>query len=339
MSSQRLRPWNSGVDVHTRRTARVDPDLDGRLPVMAARRGSHARPVARMVSACQLGLSEVLNVLVPVECVCCGVEDTVLCGVCSKRIRLLCRNPFRAEQESPFLMELDGTAKLGVVAAGPYRDELAVAILSFKQAGQGRIAAVLGPCLGRAVKAAVGREQGLILIPVPSSGKAFRKRGFSPVSVLLAAVRRRRLLEDCPTWDALRKKGVVPRSGFQLHEATLLVAKAMDAVAGQATRQSTGGQKGLGRGERARRVAGSMVVKPGFRSKVRGRKCIIVDDVLTTGATLAEANRALQAAGATVCGAIVLAATRPPAYASFAAGDEPSTVKKTQTKNKWPKDE
>ncbi|MFI2563207.1 ComF family protein [Paenarthrobacter sp. NPDC018779] len=306
---------------------------------MAARRGDPARRVARIVSAFQLGVCEVLNVLVPVECVCCGVEDTVLCGICAKRIRLLCRNPFRAEQESPYLVELNGTAKLGVVAAGPYRDELATAILSFKHAGQGRMATVLGPCLGRAVKAAVGREQGLVLIPVPSSGKAFRKRGFSPVNVLLAAVRRRRLLEDCPTWDALRKKGVVPFSGFQVREATVFFAMAMDAVVGQAGRPGAGGQKGLGRGERARRVAGSMVVKPAFRSKVRGRKCIIVDDVLTTGATLAEANRALQAAGATVCGAIVLAATRPPAYASFAAGDEPSAVKKTQTKNKWPKDE
>lgn len=47
-------------------------------------------------------------------------------------------------------------------------------------------------------------------------------------------------------------------------------------------------------------------------SGLAGRPCIIVDDVLTTGATLAEAARALHQAGAVVRGAVVLAATRAP---------------------------
>jgi orotate phosphoribosyltransferase len=50
-----------------------------------------------------------------------------------------------------------------------------------------------------------------------------------------------------------------------------------------------------------------------FRGRsLRGRECIIVDDVLTTGATLAEAARAIHEVGGVVRGAVVLAATRPP---------------------------
>ncbi|MFP3459390.1 phosphoribosyltransferase family protein [Arthrobacter globiformis] len=52
---------------------------------------------------------------------------------------------------------------------------------------------------------------------------------------------------------------------------------------------------------------------------MRGRQCIIVDDVLTTGATLAEAARAINEAGGIVRGAVVLAATRAPDAAAVPA--------------------
>ncbi len=58
-----------------------------------------------------------------------------------------------------------------------------------------------------------------------------------------------------------------------------------------------------------------------FAPEVTGRPCIIIDDVLTTGATLAEAARALRTAGALVRGAVVLAATRPPVTLDYGAAD------------------
>lgn len=241
-----------------------------------------------------------LALAAPVDCVCCGAEDLALCGGCERQVRLLMRRPFRAEAQAPALMDVDGTVLLPVVAAGAYRAELAQAVLSFKSHGQGQLAGVLSTGLARAIRVAAGEHQGLLLVPVPTSSGAYRRRGFSPVHVLLGRMRRMRAL------------GAGPHSGLTtVHVLRKTGLRAADRLPG--VRGGPGGQKGLGRGERARRVRGSMRIRRGlFAPEVKGRPCLIVDDVLTTGATVAEAARVLRAAGAVVRGAVVLAATRPP---------------------------
>ncbi|WP_369688378.1 ComF family protein [Actinomadura macra] len=67
-------------------------------------------------------------------------------------------------------------------------------------------------------------------------------------------------------------------------------------------------QAGLTVSERAANLAGALEAVP--RAKVAGRRVVLVDDVITTGATLAEAARALRAADAEVIGAATLAATQ-----------------------------
>ena len=318
---------------------RLDPDVGAPDTSGPRRRGKDRRLLGRVFANLQAALMELVALLVPVDCVCCGVEDTVLCRHCAKRVRQLCRKPFRAEQESPALVDVDGTVKLGVVAAGPYRDELSQSLLSFKRLGQWRLAEVLAPCLGNAVRLAIGDQPGFCVVPVPSSGRAFRSRGFSPVHVLLRCMKRRGMLSRCPALDALEKTGNLLENQRLAASCKDLVGIGVRTLLGKEGKDGSTGQKGLGRGERARRVRGSMRVRPRYREKIRGQRCLIVDDVLTTGATLAEAARAVSAAGGIVCGAVVLAATRPPAYASHTDGDEPHGGVKTQTKNKWPKGE
>lgn len=64
-------------------------------------------------------------------------------------------------------------------------------------------------------------------------------------------------------------------------------------------------QRGLGRSERARNVTGSMRAQ----RRGSGEEVVVLDDVITTGATLSEASRVLGAAGFRVLGTVALAAT------------------------------
>lgn len=67
----------------------------------------------------------------------------------------------------------------------------------------------------------------------------------------------------------------------------------------------TGAQKRLGVGERTVNLLGALAAK----EPLKGRRFVIVDDILTSGATLAEAARALREAGGEVVGASTLAFT------------------------------
>ncbi|MET1022056.1 MAG: phosphoribosyltransferase family protein [Arthrobacter sp.] len=303
----------------------VDPDLEP-AATAARHRGRYRRPLARLADGAAAAAAEVLALAAPVDCVCCGAEDRALCGGCERQVRLLMREPFRAEAQAPALMDVDGSVLLPVVAAGPYRAELAQALLCFKRYGQGQLAEVLSKGLVRAIQAAAGDAPGLVLVPVPTSGKAYRRRGFSPVHVLLGRHGPHRRdgtgrQSGYSTVRALRTTGLRRRTRVAGRSAAPLRAFpprfGLSGLRGQ-----PGGQKGLGRGERAQRVRGSVRVRRGiFAPKINGRPCLIVDDVLTTGATLAEAARALRAGGAQVRGAVVVAATRPPATLDVGAGD------------------
>ncbi|WP_245953452.1 ComF family protein [Arthrobacter silvisoli] len=305
-----------------------DPDLIA-VPDHAARhRGAHVRPLLRLLEALALAGAELLALVAPVECVCCGREDTEVCGACARRIRKLCSRPFRAESQAPALLSVEGAVLVPVVAAGPYREELAQALLSFKKYGQRSLALLLGRMLERGLCAAAGESSSVCLVPVPSSAAAFRRRGFSPVHLLLRQARRR----DEREWvlcDVLRKRRGLPSVAVSLQGAgsggplaELLAAGAGVVGRGRADRPGSTGQKGLDRGGRARRVRGSMAVRGPMKNAVFGRPCIIVDDVLTTGATLAEAARAVEAAGGLVRGAVVLAATRAPGRQGYGGEKE-----------------
>jgi len=69
-----------------------------------------------------------------------------------------------------------------------------------------------------------------------------------------------------------------------------------------------GGKSGSGR---RRNVAGAFEVPAARRNQVEGRRLLLVDDVLTTGATAAAACRVLRREGMAVAGVLVVAAVPP----------------------------
>lgn len=284
----------------------MDPDLHPPPPWAALHRGQHTAALLRLADWLSSAAADLLALAAPVDCVCCGAEDRTLCPSCGSRIRRLTRQPFRAESGAPALMDVDGSIMLPVVAAGVYRDELAQGLLSFKRHGQHQLGRSLGRALAVAIRAGARGGNGFLLVPVPTGAAAFVSRGFSPVHLLLNEAGRQ--LPGLDVADALCKK---TRAGSLWPGGR----KGPDERTGLARQSGGGGQKGLGRGARSQRVRGSMQVKSGARNRVFGRPCIIVDDVLTTGATIREAARALHQAGAQVRGAVVLAATRPPVAA------------------------
>ncbi|MBT2596791.1 phosphoribosyltransferase family protein [Arthrobacter sp. ISL-72] len=284
-----------------------DPDLTPPPDSSARHRNDYSRWWARAADRANSAVRELLALAAPVECVCCGTEDFALCGPCERAVRALTRTPFRAEGQAPALMDVDGTVILPAVAAGVYREELAQAVLAFKKHGQGQLGTVLSKALGRAIREAAGTMQGYFLIPVPTTNSAFRRRGFSPVHLMLRNLTRSGALSRGGLANALRKGGIFTQTRWN---AGAIQERLRELVPAHAV---AAGQKGLGRGARAKRVRGSMRPRPAlFAPDIRGRPCIIVDDVLTTGATLAEAARAVHLAGGIVVGAVVLAATRPP---------------------------
>lgn len=246
------------------------------MPVASATARRLDRAAARLLDR----LGEAAEVLVPVECAVCRAPGVRLCRTCRLLLRHACARPVEASSTAPLL-----DPPLPVTAAGRYAHELAACLLAYKNGGRTDLVPVLGACLATALRAAVRTlpPGPVLLVPVPGAPGALRRRWFDPVRLLLEDGARRGLLPA----------GTVVLRGLRHRRTASLSA-----------RQA---QKRLGRaGRRARPPGALRAVVP------EGARVVVVDDVLTTGATLTEAARALRAAGADVLGAVVLAAVRPP---------------------------
>jgi predicted amidophosphoribosyltransferase len=215
----------------------------------------------------------------PIACAGCGRPDVGLCGTC------------RAVLSGPaFHVPMVGWPPgWGIWAASGYRGVPARLLIAWKERGRhdltpalaGGLAASLSAC--RRAQVGESWSEPWLLVPVPSARGARRRRGRDLVAELsghAAAVR-------TAGWP-----GPAPRVVAALHH----VRKVRD-------------QSELGRSGRRANLAGALAVRPRLRSSLLQRSCVVVDDIVTTGATAAEAARALTQAGARVVGVCCLSVT------------------------------
>ena len=151
----------------------------------------------------------------------------------------------------------------GVAAATLYNPTSRDLVLAFKH---GRRVA-LGALLGRLIAARVGDLAGeWLVVPVPLHRWRLWKRGFNQ--------------------SALLARPIAAAPGRTL---------AVDALVRTRATPSLGG---LGRTDRAKALRGSIVINPAWKARLRDARVLLIDDVMTSGATSDACVRALRRGGA-----------------------------------------
>ena len=213
-------------------------------------------------------------------CVGCAAPGRSLCHECAERLP----TGGRSVRPTPCPPGL-----AACFAAGEYADLLRAMVLAHKEHGVFALADPLGRVLAAATSGVLPPSPTL-LVPVPSRRAVVRARGHDPMLRIARAASR-----------ALSRAPGRERQPVQ-------VARLLEV------RGPVRDQAGLDSRQRAANLSGSMAVRPAARrSLVRtgvAVSVVLCDDVLTTGATAREAQRALEDVGIRIRAVVTVAATR-----------------------------
>lgn len=227
-----------------------------------------------------------LNALLPPRCLSCGAgveQPGSLCAVCWARLSFLAA-PFCAACGFPFEYDLGPEALCGVCARKRPRYDRARAVLRYDEASRGLLLGFKhgdrtegAPAFAQWLVRAGGEliEQAEVIAPVPLHRWRLFARRYNQSALLASALGRSTGISVQP--DLLVRTRNTPSQGRLTPAA------------------------------RRRNVAGAFAVASGGGARLDGRRVLLVDDVLTTGATAEACARTLLKAGAAAVDVVVLA--------------------------------
>ncbi|MEK7128014.1 MAG: ComF family protein [Patescibacteria group bacterium] len=210
-------------------------------------------------------LNSIFNVIFPAKCVSCGKKGKDFCAPCILEIPT-------AERE---------TAKW-IFPVYDYRHPpIKKALWLLKYNGKKKLAGIFAEILYEKIMEELSelsvmenfRES--ILIPIPLSGKRHRERGYNQTELICRELMRIHLTPPLGS----------PGEVLSYRNDILIKPKETEHQA-----------RIKNRAERLKNIIGSFAVKN--ENKIKNRNIILIDDIVTTGATLNEARKILKSAGA-----------------------------------------
>jgi predicted amidophosphoribosyltransferase len=220
--------------------------------------------------------SQFLDALFANHCVLCNRLGASCCEKCLEGL------DFRSRKVQRY--SLDGKSIEGLSAID-FNPRVAALVHAFKDQHRSALAGQFADFVVPLVAQTLGTTEAadvaeVHLVAVPSSASSMKARGFSPGAEIAKAV---------------VKASCLPAKPARLRHSSHLVWRQTDAV----------DQASLGQEQRKLNLQLSMVASP----KAFGKAVIMVDDIVTTGASLFETARALEVAGAKVLGFVTFSET------------------------------
>ena len=230
----------------------------------------------------------VLNALLPPRCLRCGTgtdRPGALCGACWEKVRFLAP-PWCERCGFPFELPLPGeTVCAACLARSPrfdraravmaYDDGSRDLVLGFKHADRTEGAPAYAAWMARAGADLLADAD--LIAPIPLHWQRLLRRRYNQAALLARELGRRESGTAVVVPDLLRRRRATPSQGY------------------------------LSPAARWRNVRGAFEVTPRHAARVAGARVLLIDDVLTTGATVETCARRLFAAGAAGVDVLILA--------------------------------